>query len=97
MSFAGGDRGQPLARHRVGDGVFQRQGLAPLARRSHVTAGADLVQLYTGLIFRGPGLPRVILAGLGRILAERGFASVGDAVGCEVEGAAAESLTPMPS
>ena len=26
--------------------------------------GADLIQLYTGLIFKGPGLPATVLAGL---------------------------------
>jgi dihydroorotate dehydrogenase len=65
---------------------------SPEAAFAKIAAGADLVQLYTGLVFKGPGLPRAILAGLGRILSERGFASVADAVGCEVEKAAAGAI-----
>ena len=33
--------------------------------REKFDAGADLVQMYTGLVYRGPGLPREILRGLG--------------------------------
>ena len=33
-----------------------------------IAAGADLVQLYTGLIYGGPGLPGAILRGMSRIL-----------------------------
>jgi len=32
--------------------------------RAHLDAGADLVQVYTGLIYRGPFLPREIVRGL---------------------------------
>jgi len=34
------------------------------AARAKLAAGADLIQLYTGLIFKGPGLPATVLAGL---------------------------------
>jgi dihydroorotate dehydrogenase len=34
------------------------------AARAKLDAGADLMQLYTGLIYEGPGLPARILAGL---------------------------------
>jgi dihydroorotate dehydrogenase len=61
---------------------------SPEAAFAKIAAGADLVQLYTALVFKGPGLPRAILAGLSRILAERGFASIADAVGCATEQAA---------
>ena len=50
-----------------------------------ILAGADLVQLYTGLVYRGPGLVGEILAGLSRILDRRGLASIADAVGSERE------------
>ena len=33
-----------------------------------IRAGADLVQVYTGLIYGGPGLPARILRGLSRAL-----------------------------
>jgi dihydroorotate dehydrogenase len=32
--------------------------------RARLSAGADLVQLYTGLVYGGPGLPKRILRGL---------------------------------
>ena len=32
--------------------------------RAHLDAGADLVQLYTSLVYRGPFLPREIVRGL---------------------------------
>jgi dihydroorotate dehydrogenase len=48
-------------------------------------AGADLVQLYTGLIFEGPGLPARILAGLTRLLERQGVATIADLVGSDVE------------
>lgn len=41
-----------------------------------IEAGADLVQFYTAMIYAGPGLPGQIAAGLSRIVAERGAASV---------------------
>jgi dihydroorotate dehydrogenase len=71
---------------------------SPETAFAKITAGADLVQLYTGLIFMGPNLARAILTGLSRILAERGFSSVTDAVGSEAERPAADSSpAPMPS
>lgn len=50
-----------------------------------IAAGADLVQLYTGLVYRGPGLPGEILRGLSRILERRGIRSIAEAVGSERE------------
>ncbi len=41
-----------------------------------IRAGADLVQLYTGLIYRGPGLPRAILRGLRTIARQEGVANI---------------------
>ena len=41
-----------------------------------IEAGADLVQLYTGLIYAGPGLPAQIIKGIRRRLDETGRASV---------------------
>ncbi len=43
-----------------------------------ILAGADLLQVYTGMVYRGPGLVREIVAGLPRLLA-RQKASVGRA------------------
>lgn len=46
-----------------------------------IRAGASLVQVYTGLIYRGPGLVREINRGLVRILSEHGLNSPSEAVG----------------
>ncbi|MCO5082748.1 MAG: quinone-dependent dihydroorotate dehydrogenase [Rhizobiaceae bacterium] len=41
-----------------------------------IRAGADLVQLYTGLIYGGPGLPRRIVHGLLRAVESSGSANI---------------------
>ncbi len=46
-----------------------------------IAAGASLVQAYTGFINGGPTFAREISEGLARLLAERGFSTVSDAVG----------------
>jgi dihydroorotate dehydrogenase len=46
-----------------------------------ICAGATLVQLYTGLIYRGPGLPHRINVGLVRLLRRDGLTHVSQAVG----------------
>jgi len=46
-----------------------------------ICAGASLVQLYTGLIYRGPGLPRHINAGLVRLLQRDGLTHLSEALG----------------
>lgn len=46
-----------------------------------ITAGASLVQCYTGLVYEGPGLAKKIVAGLQEKLSANGFKSVREAVG----------------
>ena len=58
-----------------------------------ILAGASLVQLYTALIYEGPGLVRRILADLAALLDADGFASVGAAVGA---GASERSALAAP-
>ena len=48
---------------------------------ARIGAGASLVQLYTALVYEGPGLPRRIARELALLLRRDGFASVGEAVG----------------
>lgn len=48
-----------------------------------IRAGASLVQLYSALTYRGPGLAREITAGLGRLMERDGFTSITEAVGTE--------------
>jgi len=47
-------------------------------------AGASLVQVYTGLIYEGPGLIKRINRGLARLLEERGYCDISEAVGSGV-------------
>jgi dihydroorotate dehydrogenase len=56
-----------------------------------LTAGADLVQLYTGFIFRGPQLASEIAVDLGRRLDASGARSIGEVVGTETEAWAAKA------
>jgi dihydroorotate dehydrogenase len=46
-----------------------------------IRAGASLVQVYSALVFQGPGLARRIKRELAALLRADGFASVADAVG----------------
>jgi dihydroorotate dehydrogenase len=48
-----------------------------------IRAGASLVQLYTALVYEGPGLVGRIKSELARLLAADGFAHVADAVGVD--------------
>ena len=50
-----------------------------------ICAGASLVQLYTGFIYRGPGVAREINEGLAKILEREGFQSFDEAVGSRAE------------
>lgn len=49
-----------------------------------ISAGASLIQLYTGFIYEGPGAARRINEGLAEILQREGFRSLDEAVGCRV-------------
>ena len=46
-----------------------------------IRAGASLVQLYTALVYRGPGLVAEIKAGLAALLRRDGFSQLSEAVG----------------
>ncbi|KAB2869431.1 MAG: quinone-dependent dihydroorotate dehydrogenase [Bauldia sp.] len=50
-----------------------------------IAAGANLVQLYTGLVYRGPGLPADIVAGLAGLLDRHGFRTIAEATASEVD------------
>ena len=49
----------------------------------HLRAGANLVELYTGLIYEGPGLVRSINSGLAALLRRDGFGSIDDVIGID--------------
>lgn len=48
-----------------------------------IRAGASLVQLYTAMVYEGPGLPKRLAKGLARHLRADGFANVAQAVGAD--------------
>ncbi len=48
-----------------------------------ITAGASLVQLYTGLVYRGPGAVKETVKGLQRRLEESSLGSLSEAVGTD--------------
>jgi dihydroorotate dehydrogenase len=48
-----------------------------------IRAGASLVQLYSALVYEGPGLARRINAELKRLVAVEGYANVADAIGAD--------------
>jgi dihydroorotate dehydrogenase len=91
---AGGLSGRPLfslstnvlARmHKLTKGAIPLIGCGGIASGADayakITAGASLVQLYTALIFSGPGLVRRIASELEMLLKREGFKCVSEAVG----------------
>ena len=50
-----------------------------------ISAGACLVQLYTGFIYQGPNIAQQINEGLSHILAREGFTSLDAAIGCRTK------------
>lgn len=51
---------------------------------ARVRAGASLVQLYSALVYEGPGLAARIAAGLAALLRRDGFVRLADAIGADV-------------
>ncbi|MGO8833312.1 MAG: quinone-dependent dihydroorotate dehydrogenase [Roseiarcus sp.] len=62
------------------------------AALAKIEAGATLVQLYTALVYRGPGLIEEILRGLSQALVERRIERLGDIVGTSARDRAAERV-----
>ncbi|QZD94129.1 quinone-dependent dihydroorotate dehydrogenase [Qipengyuania gelatinilytica] len=50
---------------------------------ARIRAGASLVQLYSAMVYEGPGLPSRITRGLERLMKRDGFSSIAEAVGSE--------------
>lgn len=46
-----------------------------------ITAGASLVQVYTGLVYQGPAIARQIVSGLQKRLLQQGLTRLSDAIG----------------
>lgn len=95
---AGGLSGEPLkalALERLRDFRRATGGTLPLIAcggiengvdaLERVKAGASLVQLYTALVYDGPGLAEQIIGELKRLLAIEGFGCLADAIGAEAD------------
>ena len=106
---AGGLSGRPLfapstallaEMHRLTQGRLPLIGVGGIASArdayAKIRAGASLVQLYTALVFAGPGLVGQIKSGLASLLARDGFSSVAEAVGIS-QGAALVRQPIKPS
>ncbi len=93
---AGGLSGAPLrdlAQQRLRDFYTATGGAIPLIgvggissaedAWARIRAGASLVQIYSAMIYEGPGIARRIAKGLHRLMRRDGFASIAVAVGSE--------------
>lgn len=92
----GGLSGAPLrelATQRLRDfrkatgGIVPLVGVGGIATAEHawerIRAGASLVQLYSAMVYDGPGLGARIVRGLETLMKRDGFASIAEAVGSE--------------
>ncbi len=93
---AGGLSGAPLrdlAQQRLRDfrsasgGAITLIGVGGIASAAdaycRIRAGASLVQIYSALVYEGPGLASKINKGLAALLERDGFANIGEAVGVD--------------
>ena len=93
---AGGLSGQPLAGlalQRLRDFRQASGGALPLIAAggiasaddvwTRIKAGASLTQLYSALVYKGPGLARMITRALPALMAREGFSTIADAIGVE--------------
>ncbi len=93
---AGGLSGEPLrslALQRLRDfrkasgGAIPLIGVGGIASAEHawarIRAGASLVQLYSAMVYEGPGIARRILGGLEALMRRDGFSAIAEAVGSE--------------
>jgi dihydroorotate dehydrogenase len=93
---AGGLSGEPLrplALQRLRDFSKATGGALPLVgvggistaedAWARIRAGASLVQLYSAMVYQGPGIALRIVRGLQQLMRRDGFASVAEAVGSE--------------
>ncbi|HKT85951.1 MAG TPA: quinone-dependent dihydroorotate dehydrogenase [Novosphingobium sp.] len=93
---AGGLSGAPLRdlaqqrlrdfRHATG-GALPLVGVGGIANAedawARIRAGASLVQLYSAMVYEGPGIARTVCKGLERLMKRDGFTSIAEAVGTE--------------
>ena len=97
LSFeAGGLSGEPLrelaleklrAFRRAAGGAIPLIGVGGISSADHawarIRAGASLIQLYSAMVYEGPGIAKAVLAGLESLMRRDGFSTIADAVGSE--------------
>lgn len=73
--------------HKATGGAVPLVGVGGIATAEHawerIRAGASLVQLYSAMVYEGPGLGARIVRGLETLMKRDGFASIAEAVGSE--------------
>ena len=84
---------KPLATQRVRDfrkatgGAIPLIGVGGIASAEdaweRIKAGASLVQLYSAMVYEGPGLGASIVRGLDRLMTQEGYSTIAEAVGTE--------------
>ena len=93
-SEAGGLSGEPLRDlallrlrefRKASDGAIPLVGVGGIASAEdaweRIRVGASLVQLYSAMVYEGPGIARAINRGLLRLMRRDGFSSIAEAVG----------------
>ena len=93
---AGGLSGEPLRDlaleqlrgfWRASGGAIPLIGVGGIASADHawarIRAGASLIQLYSAMVYEGPGIAKAVLAGLATLMKRDGFSTIADAVGSE--------------
>jgi len=72
---------------RATGGAMPLVGVGGIARAedawARIRAGASLVQLYSAMVYEGPGIARAVVKGLELLRIRDGFACIADAVGSE--------------
>ncbi|PKP96049.1 MAG: dihydroorotate dehydrogenase (quinone), partial [Alphaproteobacteria bacterium HGW-Alphaproteobacteria-15] len=73
--------------HKATGGAIPLVGVGGIASAEHawerIRAGASLVQLYSAMVYEGPGLGARIVRGLEVLMRRDGFTSIAEAVGSE--------------
>ena len=73
--------------HRATGGALPLVGVGGIASAedawARIRAGASLVQLYSAMVYEGPGIAKRITRGLEALMRRDGFASIAEAVGSE--------------
>ncbi|MEO7385130.1 MAG: dihydroorotate dehydrogenase (quinone), partial [Novosphingobium sp.] len=92
----GGLSGEPLrnlalqqlrAFRQATGGTIPLIGVGGIASAEHawarIRAGASLIQLYSAMVYEGPGIAKAVLSGMAALMKRDGFSTIVEAVGSE--------------